>query len=213
MPQSLSLSLSPRYDLFRVMFDKTFLPDEVTEKYQQLLDIKSNVVTTPIDYLNESIQGIHFPGISDLIVDQQQHGHNGYNGLSRRESPLVGQGVEPAKNQKYVSAANTLNLLEDTITVTFRMNVGLYNYFMLYESILIKQSKAPAIQPDDNLIIYLNNDLGEVVCKVTLIDILCDSLDGLDLSYSRAERQNETFDVRLKYNNIKFEFVFDSKDL
>lgn len=206
MPESMSLSLSPRYDLFRVMFDKTFLTKEVTDKYQSVIDRHSNIIITPIDYLNESIQGFHLPGLSELIIDQQQHGHNGHNGVRTREHGK-GQGVEPSKAQHYISPANTLSLIEDVITITFRMNVGLYNYFMLYETLLSKQSKAPAIQPDDDLIIFLLNELGEVVCKITLRDIMVEGLDGLDLNYSRAERQSETFDLRLKFNDISFDFV------
>lgn len=202
----MSLSLSPRYDLFRVMFDKTFLPKEVTDKYQEIMDKHSNVITTPIDYLNESIQGFHLPGLSDLIVEQQQHGHNKHNGIRNMEY-WKGQGVEPAKAQHYISPANTLSLVEDVVTITFRMNVGLYNYFMLYESLLLKQSKAPAVQPDDDLIIFLLNELGEGVCKIILRDIIVESLDGLDFNYSRSERQNETFDLRLKFNDIAFDFV------
>ena len=70
------LSLSPRYDLFRFSLPKDFLPKEVEEKYMKMLSKDQSVLTTPIDYLNESIQGIDFPGISDIIVQQQQHGHN-----------------------------------------------------------------------------------------------------------------------------------------
>ena len=62
------LSLSPRYDLFKFELPKTFLPKEVTEKYQKLL-AATGVVSKPIDYLNESIQGINIPGISDLTID------------------------------------------------------------------------------------------------------------------------------------------------
>lgn len=206
MPTSMSMSLSPRYDLFKVTFDKTFLPESVTKKYQAVIDKHSNVVTTPIDYLNESIQGWHLPGLSDMITEQPQHGHNNFNGVGKRLGNKA-QGIEPSKMQHYVTPANTLSLEEDTITITFRMNVGLYNYFMLYETLLLKQSKAPAVQPDDDLIIFLLNEIGETVCKITLRDILIDGLDGLDFNYSRAERQNETFDVRLKYNDISFEFV------
>lgn len=206
MPQTMSLSLSPRYDLFRVMFDKTFLPQSIQDKYQNILNQNTNVIASPIDYLNESIQGFHFPGISELIVEQQQLGHNGHNGI-QKPTKNNGQGIEPTKPQHYISPANTLSLIEDSVSVTFRMNIGLYNYFMLYETILLKQSKAPAIVPDDDLYIDINNEAGLPTCRIILRNILIDSLDGLDLSYSRVERQNETFDLRLKYNDIEFKFI------
>ena len=67
------LSLSPRFDLFRFELPKDFLPDPIIEKYQKILDKNPGVLNTPIDYLNESIQGINFPGISDVVIAQAQH--------------------------------------------------------------------------------------------------------------------------------------------
>ena len=59
------LSLSPRYDLFRFSFPKDFLPKDLEEKYQKLFITDSAVISSPINYLNESIVGVTFPGISD----------------------------------------------------------------------------------------------------------------------------------------------------
>ena len=68
------LSLSPRYDLFRFTLPKDFLPVEVEEKYATFFKNRQAVLVNPIDYLNESIQGIEFPGISDIIVNVQVAG-------------------------------------------------------------------------------------------------------------------------------------------
>ena len=57
----MTLSLSPRFDLFKFKLPKDFLADQVTEKYQIILNETPGVITKPIDYLNESIQGISFP--------------------------------------------------------------------------------------------------------------------------------------------------------
>ena len=67
------LSLSPRMDLFRFKFPKDFLPEELNEKYKRIISKNKAVIYEPIEYLNESIQGITFPGISDLLVEQTQH--------------------------------------------------------------------------------------------------------------------------------------------
>jgi hypothetical protein len=98
------------------MFDKTFLTKGVMDKYQSVIDRHSNIIITPIDYLNESIQGFHLPGLSELIIDQQQHGHNGHNGIRTREHGK-GQGVEPSKAQHYISPANTLSLIENALGI------------------------------------------------------------------------------------------------
>ena len=70
------LSLSPRYDLFRFELPKDFLPESVQEKYQKILSKNAGVIVSPIDYLNESIQSVHIPGINDLVVEQTQHESN-----------------------------------------------------------------------------------------------------------------------------------------
>ena len=70
------LSLSPRYDLFRFSFPKDFIPSELEDKYRKIINKNQSVIVTPIDYLNESIQGVNFPGISDVLMQQQQHSTN-----------------------------------------------------------------------------------------------------------------------------------------
>lgn len=202
---SMSMSLSPRYDLFRVEFDKTFIPEEITEKYQRVINRDTAVTTTPIDYLNESIQGIHFPGISELSVEQAQVSHNGNTGLSGLNRALIG--TEPNHSNHYISPANPLALFEDTIAITFRMNQGLYNFLLLNEIILYKIKKDPATQNFDDLILYILNESGEAVSRVIFTDIHIDSLDGLDFSYSKVERQSDTFILNFKYNNIDIDFL------
>ena len=120
------LSLSPRYDLFRFSFPKDFIPKDIEKKYNELLTRNAGVITTPIDYLNESIKGISIPGISDILILQQQHSYNdGIKGLGKIN-------VEPKREQIYQSTSNPLDKINPDIKVTFRMNQGLYNYFMLY---------------------------------------------------------------------------------
>lgn len=90
------LSLSPRYDLFRFNFPKDFLPKEVEEKYAKILAQDANVIHSPIDYLNESIQGVTFPGIKELLVEQDQ------------SSKRLGK-IEPGRKNVYSSSANPLS--------------------------------------------------------------------------------------------------------
>ena len=67
------LSLSPRYDLIRFQLPKTFIPEDVEEKYTSMLNADAYTLNSAIDYLNESIQGITIPGLSGLTTIQQQH--------------------------------------------------------------------------------------------------------------------------------------------
>lgn len=195
------LSLSPRYDLFRFALPKDFLPEEVEAKYAAIIRANQAVLTTPIDYLNESIQGINFPGINDVVVQHTQHASND---IKRTLGKL---NVEPKVDVSYQTPSNPLDKIEHTFKVTFRMNQGLYNYFMLYET-LFHQVCKPILRPHlPVLYIELLNEVGEVSAKIIFKDVLMNGMDGLEFNYNKQEREAGTFDVNFKFNNIDFEFV------
>ena len=83
------LSLAPRLDLFRFAFPKDFLPKDIETKYRHILEKNSWVITTPIDYLNESIQGIKIPGISDINIQQTQHSNNSIHIKSSKAGQVI----------------------------------------------------------------------------------------------------------------------------
>ena len=195
------LSLSPRYDLFRFAFPKDFIPKELNEKYAKILQQNAGVLTTPIDYLNESIQGVNIPGISELTMEQTQHSTNPIIPTDTR------QNVEPARTNAYKSTANPLTNIEREFTVTFRFNVGFYNYFLLYETIFWKYCKHLDYPNEDVLYIELLDETGSVRARIKYMDCLVDGLDGLNFSYSKFERESGTFDIKFKFNNIDFVFV------
>jgi hypothetical protein len=195
------LSLSPRYDLFKFSLPKDFLPKAVEEKYHGLLAKNAGVLATPIDYLNESIQSINFPGISDIIVAQIQHSSND---IKRTLGKL---NVEPKREQIYSSTANPLDKIEQSFKVTFRMNQGLYNYFMLYETIFHQICKPQEYKHQPVFFIELMDEDGVVTSRILFKNVLIDGIDGLEFSFNKVERDTGTFDVTFKFSNIDFEFI------
>lgn len=195
------LSLSPRYDLFRFSFPKDFLPEEIEAKYTSLIRQNQAVITTPIDYLNESIQGINFPGISDIIIQQQQHSSNDITRSSKKLN------VEPKREQIYHTPSNPLDKIELSFKVTFRMNQGLYNYFMLYETIFYQICKPNVKKHEPILYIELLNETGNITSRIIFKDVLMDGIDGLEFNYNKLERDAGTFDVIFKFSNIDFEYI------
>jgi hypothetical protein len=195
------LSLSPRYDLFRFALPKDFLPEEVEEKYAAIIRNNQAVITTPIEYLNESIQGINFPGVSDVVIQHTQHASND---IKRTLGKL---NVEPKVDVSYQTPSNPLDKIEHTFKVTFRTNQGLYNYFMLYET-LFHQICKPIARPHHPVFyIELLNEVGEVTAKIIFKDVLMNGMDGMEFNYNKQGRESGTFDVNFKFNNIDFEFV------
>ena len=194
------LSLSPRYDLFRFELPKTFLPEEINTKYQNILNRNAGVITTPIDYLNESIQGINIPGMTELVTEQQQHSHNSINPSNRLN-------IEPGRSNSYKSTGNPLDKINKEITITFRFNQGFYNYFMLYETIFWKYCKPTNYPNEDVLYIELLDETGKIIARIKFFDCVIDGIDGLDFNYSKIQRDSGTFDMTFKFNNIDFTFV------
>lgn len=206
---SSSLSLSPRLDLFVFRFPKDFLPEEIENKYTKLLNKEKGTIRTPIEYLNESIQGISFPGISDLLVEQQQISQHPENINAKSGLKMKRVNVEPTRNNVSYSPKNILSQIGSEFTVTLRKNQGLYNYFMMYETIFYKALKeyANVTKQDDFFEIDILDSTGKVIGRVKLFQPRIDGIDGLEFSYNKLERQVETFDLKFRFNNIDFDIL------
>lgn len=198
------LSLSPRYDLIRFSIPKTFLPPTIEEKYTRMLNKDAVTMTTAIDYLNESIQGINIPGLSDLTEQQQQHGTNGIEVSDSGQFRRIN--VEGSHEINYLTISNPLEKMDKEFKVTFRSNQGLINYFMLYETAFHYACKEYEWECEPVMYIELLNEDGTVFSKVKFIDVFMNGIDGIEFNYSKIEREANTFDVTFKFNNIDFEF-------
>lgn len=201
------LSLSPRYDLMRFHLPKTFIPKEIEEKYTKLLNKDAYTITSALDYLNESIQGITMPGISDLTTAQTQHGSNGIKENDSHGSRRIN--VETSHDITYFGTGNPLEKIEKEFKVTFRANQGLLNYFMLYETAFHHACREHKRDCEDCMYIEILNEDGVAISKVTFIDVHMDGIEGLDFNYSKIEREANTFDVTFKFNNIDFDYLIN----
>lgn len=202
----MNLSLPPRFDRFRFMIPKEYIPVEVREKYDRFLAKNPSVFTSSIDYLNESIKGITLPGIENLIVQQPQVSHNSNPSVAKLGGRI---NTEPAHQNVTLSPENILSKIDNTFTVTFRQNEGLYNYFMIYESIFHRYVKPELYRSRDNEVfdvVFLDeNHLP--VSRMYLLQPEFNGITGLEFTYDKVERQSETFDVQFTFNNIDFDFI------
>lgn len=201
------LSLSPRMDLFRFVLPKDFLPKEVEEKYYKMFQNNAGVLSTPIDYLNESIIGVSFPGISDINIVQDQHGSNYIKPSNNGGKGLGKMNVEPKHEIIYTTPDNPLEKIEKEFKVTFRQNQGLYNYFMIYETIFYKICKPHLYPPIDFLHIDILNESGVITSRIKFEDCYMDGIEGLEFEYTKLEREAGQFQVTFKFNNIDFELM------
>ena len=209
-----SISLSPRFDLFKFAFPKDWFPQPILDRYSKMISQNQSVILDPVDYINESIVGITFPGITDLNMTQQQTSTNQGKGLSQGLGHLR---REPVHENTYFSAENILTKIEKEFTVTFRRNSGLYNYFLLYETVMWKYDKRSTTEKstgkNDLFIIDILDDTGSITAKVTLKQPIPTGIDGLEFSYDKMDRQNENFTVSFSFNNIDYEFLPGQGDI
>lgn len=188
------ISLSPRYDLFRLLLPLEFIPQELREKYDRLLSEKPRVITRAIDLLNESIQGISMPGISDLVVDQPQTSRN-----------RLGH-IEPKHDNSSVTVDNPLSKIGKEVTITFRLDAGFINYYLLYETIFHRVCKPENYKDGTDIYYDILTEVGEPICRVYLYQCHIDALEGLEFSTDKVSRESNTFSMTLKFNNIDIEF-------
>lgn len=197
------LSLSPRYDLVRFYLPKTFLPPEIEEKYTTYLNKDANILGTAIDYLNESIQGVTMPGISELTTTQTQHSSNPIKRTNARLN------VEPSHDITYLTPGNPLEKIEKEFKVTFRTNQSLLNYFMLYETAFHYACREYRWDCEPVMYIEILDESGTIISRIKYIDVHIDGIEGLDFNYTKVEREANTFDVTFKFNNIDFEYFIN----
>ena len=215
---SQSLSLSPRYDLFRFMLPDNFLCDYVKEKYNKKLAETPGIIDNAMALLNESIQEISFPGIENIAISQSQTGINKLidrtNGKNGRSFGKIN--IEPNSDIYYMSPANPISSINKQFTVTFRHIQGLRNYFMIYEEILLRYEKPVSYRSVDKMHpfdpefkIELLSETGTVIASITLMDVYISGISGLDFSFSKEDRNAGTFTVTFVFNNIKYNFLPD----
>jgi len=202
----MNLSLPPRFDQFRFMIPKEYIPEEVRKKYDIILSQDPGIFVNSIDYLNESIRGISLPGMESLVLEQPQVSRN-----SMKERGVIGGKInmEPSHRNVTLSSENILSKIENTFTVSFRQNQGLYNYFMLYESIFHRYLKPELYHQNQNEIfdvVFLDEN-SKPVSRMYLMQPEFNGISGLEFSYDKVERQAETFDVQFTFNNIDFDFI------
>lgn len=199
------LSLPPRFDQFRFMLPKEYIPEVVRQKYDRILQ-DVDVFTNSMDYLNESIKGITLPAIENLIVEQQQVSHNTLPETGRLHGKI---NTEPHHPNVTLDSGNILSKIGNIFTVTFRQNQGLYNYFMLYESIFYRYTKPELYHMEDNDmfdVIFLDEN-SLPVSRMMLYQPEFNGISGLEFSYDKIERQADTFEVTFTFNNIDFDLL------
>lgn len=206
------LSLSPRYDQWRFLIPDGFIPPEVLKKWEPIIKEEPGVFPDSLAYLNESITGISLPGINETIITQPQHSTNRFS-APVHQSGLGKINVEPKQDNTYIGTRNPLDLIDRTLNVSFRINQGLYNYYMMYESLFLYICKPHQFKPYDRFEISLLAEDGRIISKIILDQVIMTGLGGIEFSYEKNGRNSESFTVAFRWNNIDFDIVPSSDSI
>lgn len=200
------LSLKGRQDNWRLLFDNDFIPEEIKDKYTRVLNMRKSFITSPVDFINETIQKIQLLGFSGASYQQNQTTHGEPVRDPNRVEENCFQGN--ANSQSYRAVVNPIQLIDKTLNVQFRMSQGYLNYFILFESFFYKYCRdTKSSELDSYFTVDIYNEFGEVYARVILYQPVIESMDMLDLDFTQPVAQSQTFQVTFKYSNIDFQFL------
>lgn len=200
-------TLKSRHDGFRLLLPKELIPEEITEKYTKILKSAKSYITSPIDFLNESIQKVQVFGFNNGTVSQQQT----RRGKPVRKPDRIQQNefLHTATDYQYRSVENPESLVDKTLNVDFKHTLGYLNYFILFESFMYQYSRDTKYLPD--LDYQFNIDLfdknGVIYSRIVLMDPLIDGIDMLDFDYTQPVASSSTFRCIFKYSNFDYQFI------
>lgn len=200
-------ALKGRQDAFRICLPKEFLYKDIEEKYAKILKSKNSFYHKPIDFLNETIQGVQVFGFQNATYQQLQPsaGTRPLIDESRRQQNEFNY---PSSEYSYRAADSPINLIDKTLNVTFRHTLGYLNYFLLFENFFYQYSRDMIYQDlIPRIVIDIFNERGSIYSRILLDSPLMQSMDMLDFNHTNPVAQSQTFQVTFKYSNFDFEFL------
>ena len=174
----------------------------------EILKSKKGIFIRPIDYLNESIQRVQVLGFNNASYLQQQP-RVGTKPAINPERVQENEFLHPATEEAYRAPTAPTGLSDKTLNIEFRHELGYLNYLMIYENFWYMYSRD--MQWSDmmhNLSVDIFNEIGEVYCKINLIDPIMNGMDMLDFDFTQPVAQSQSFKVEFKYSDFDFSFIY-----
>ncbi len=205
-------TLRGRQDYFRLNFPKEFIAKEIEEKYTKILQDKHSFITTPIDFINETIQSVEVLGFTDAVIAQQQTGRG--TRASSSDRIMQNKFLHSSSDVNYRSEVNPINLIDKTLNVNFRHTLGFVNYFLLFENFFYqyqRDTKYENLIP--NLFIDIMDNIGNIYSRIEIIHPVISGMDMLSLDFTQPLAQSQSFKIEFKFSNIDFQFIENDKNV
>ena len=168
-------------------------------------NVKGKVIN-PIDFINESIQKVEVLGFQNGTFQQMQP----RTGTPTIDPTRIKQNAfaYPATEETYRSEVSPIALTDKTFNIEFRHELGYLNYFMIFENFWYMYSRDMKYSDlMHHIYVDIFNEIGEVYCKIDLIDPMINGMDMLSFDFTQPIASSQTFRVEFKYSNFNFDFI------
>ena len=200
-------ALKGRQDAFRLLLPKEFICPEIQEKYTEILKSRNSFYHNVIDFVNESIQSVQVLGFNNAVFTQRQSSSGDKPVLipSRKEQNVF---QYPETDHYYRSEKSPIDLIDRTINIVFRHELGFLNYFLLFENFWYQYTRDRYYKElSYNFNVDIFNEKGSIYSRIVLYKPLIESMDMLDLNFTQPVAQSQTFQIVFKYQNFDFQFI------
>lgn len=188
------LSNNPRQDLFVFRIPSNFFDKDIVSKYDALLNQYDMTLGSIADVVNESIQAVTFPGFEFTPIEQAQQ-RDGYS----------------SSTEYFRQNENIQQIVQKTVTVTFRHVSGYLTYFCLLEHYFQAYSFKTDKKNFGTWPVQILDMQGNIIYTLNMKRMLFTGISDLALSYTNTDRSFLSFECTFYYS--EFDTVFSLPEL
>jgi hypothetical protein len=181
--------LSGKNNNFRFAFSKTFIPQEIEDKYSPILNrIPGNMCESVLDFINYSIKSVNI-----------QLSPNGYDVIMQRD-----RGTPYDRMRRSNAFPDTL--LNKDLTITFQLDQAYIIWSILNEVFMYYycSGEDKFIPPFPGMEIL--DCYNKVMYRVDFIDVLFTSVSGLEFDFSSDSVEQKTIETTWKVSKVDINF-------
>ena len=186
----MAASLNSQNNQFVFSFPTDFVPRELQVKYKERLERMHSIFSDIIDYLNNSILGISFPGLEFPTTTAQ----------TRRYG----------KEIVYKSSKAPYDIYTKNFSIKLESVDNYANYFIIQDILMWHYIHNNSMFVNPFLIQILDKNRA-VNWQYAIREIVFTKLGSLNFAYSETEIKASTFEIGFTCNYIDFEYMPDLK--
>jgi hypothetical protein len=183
--------LQNRNDLFKVELPKTFIPEEIKQRYLPYIHRMPTPVRNVSDLVNYSIQSITIPNFNYSPIEQVKPGY---------------QDAAKGTTRKFRQALSQETLIDRNFTITFQLFDGNVNYWIMLETFFYYYSFSTSKPYTVDVPIRIFDAEGNAMYSSIFTDCLFTGLNEFTMSYSEVTPEFRTFEATFAFNDMRIDF-------